>query len=132
MYTLELFSIVENKLISYADDSTFMAVAPSPGVGVAVAEFLIRDLDRVSEWCDLWGMKLNVSVTKTMIVSRSHTMHPQSPPLTIGGTVLKESDDLVILGVTFDSKMTFEKHLHSVSRAASKTLYLEEVLASVP
>ena len=38
----------------------------------------------------------------TMIV-RSCTMHPQSPPLTIGGTVLKESDDLVILGVTFDS-----------------------------
>ena len=33
-------------------------------------------------------------------------MHPQSPPLTISGTVLKESDDLVILGVTFDSKMT--------------------------
>ena len=47
-------------------------------------------------------------------------MHPQSPPLTIGGTVLKESDDLVILGVTFDTKMTFEKHLCSVSRAASQ------------
>ena len=41
-------------------------------------------------------------------------MHCQSPPLTIGGTVLKESDDLVILGVTFDSKMTFLKHLRSV------------------
>ena len=50
-------------------------------------------------------------------------MHPQSPPLTIGGTVLKESDDLVILGVTFDFKLTFEKHLHLVS----KTWYLEEV-----
>ena len=49
-------------------------------------------------------------------------MHPQSPPLTIGGTVLKESDDLFILGVTFDSKMTFEKHLRSVSRAASQRL----------
>ena len=49
-------------------------------------------------------------------------MHPQSPPLTIGGTVLKESNDLVILGVTFDSKMTFEKHLRSVSRAASQRL----------
>ena len=56
-------------------------------------------------------MKLTVSKTKTMIVSRSCIMHPHSPPLTIGGTVLKESDDLVILGVTFDSKMTFEKHL---------------------
>ena len=117
LYTSELFSILENKLIGYADDSTLMAVVPSPSVRVAVAESLIRDLGRVSEWCDLWGMKLNVSKTKTMIVSRSCTMHHQSPPLTIGGTVLKESDDLVILGVTFDSKMTFEKHLRSVSRA---------------
>ena len=103
LYTSELFSILENKLIGYADDSTLMAVVPSPGIRVAVAESLIRDLGRVSEWCDLWGMKLNASKTKTMIVSRSRTMHPQSPPLTICGTVLNESDDLVILGVTFHS-----------------------------
>ena len=95
---------------------------PSTGVRVTVAESLSRDLVKVSEWCDLLGMKLNSSNTKTMIVSRSRTMHPQSPALTIGGTVLKESDDLVILGVTFDSKMTFVKHLRSVSRAAYQWL----------
>ena len=67
---------------------------------------------------------MNASKTKTMIVSRSHTMHPQSPALSIDGTVLKESDDLVILGVTFDSKMTYEKHLHSVSRAATQRLVM--------
>ena len=49
-------------------------------------------------------------------------MQSQPPPLTIGGTVLKESDDLLILLVTFDSKVTFEKHLRSVSRAASQRL----------
>ena len=66
---------------------------------------------------------MNASKTKNMIVSRSRTMHPQSPPLTIGGTVLKESDDLVILGLTFDLQMmTFEKHLRSVSRTASQRL----------
>ena len=102
-------------LISYADDSTLMAVVPSPGIGVAVAEYLIRDLGRVGEWCDLWGMKLNVSKTKTDSLQVMH-------PLTIGGTVLKESDDLVTLGVTFDSKMIFEKHLTSVSRTASQRL----------
>ena len=89
LYTSELCSVLENKLISYADDSTLMAVVPSTGVRVAVAESLIPDLGRVSEWCDLWGTKLNASKTKTMIVSGSRTMHPQSPPLTIGGTVLK-------------------------------------------
>ena len=57
-----------------------------------------------------------------MIVSMSRTMHPQSSPLTIGRTVVKESDGLVILGVTFYSKMTFEKHLCLVSRAASQRL----------
>ena len=54
---------MKNKLIGYADDSTLMAVVPSPGVKVPVAESLIRDLGRVSEWYDLWGMKLNASKT---------------------------------------------------------------------
>ena len=72
-----------------------MASVLFTGVRVTVAESLIRDLGRVSEWYDLWGMKLNASKTNTMIVTRSRTMHPQSRPLTIGGTVLKESDDLV-------------------------------------
>ena len=49
-------------------------------------------------------MKLNASKTKAMIVSRSRIMHPQLLALTIGGTVLKESDDLFIVGVKFDSK----------------------------
>ena len=46
-----------------------MAVVPSPGVTVAVAESLIGDLGNVSEWCDLWEMKLNASKTKTMIMA---------------------------------------------------------------
>ena len=76
---LSFFAIGENKLVGYADDSPLMVAVPSPGVRVAVAESLIRDLGRVSECCDLWGMKLNASKTKTMIVSRSRTMHHPSP-----------------------------------------------------
>ena len=122
LYTSELFFILENKLIGYADDSTLIVVVPSPGVRVTLAESLSRDLVKVSEWCDLWGMKLNVSKTKTVIFSWTRTIHPQSPTLAIGRTVLKESDDLVKLGVTFHYKMMFQKHLRSVSRAASQRL----------
>ena len=53
MYSSERFSILENKLISYVAIYTLMAVVPSPDVRVTVAESLIRDLGRVSEWCDL-------------------------------------------------------------------------------
>ena len=38
LYTSELISILENKLIGDADDSTLMAVVPSPGIRVAVAD----------------------------------------------------------------------------------------------
>ena len=55
LHTSELFTILKNKVIGYADDSILMAVVPSPGVRVTVAEFLIRDLRRVSEWRDHWG-----------------------------------------------------------------------------
>ena len=47
LYTSELFSNLENKLIGYANDTTFIAVVPSPGVRVAVAESLNRDLMKV-------------------------------------------------------------------------------------
>ena len=69
LYTAELFSIVENKLCGYADESTLVAVVLSPGERVAVSESTNRDLNRVIVWCNLRGMKLNASKTKTMIVS---------------------------------------------------------------
>ena len=36
--------------------------------------------------------------------------------------MLMESADLVILGVTFETKINFEKHLRSVSRAVAQWL----------
>ena len=113
---------MENMLYGYADGSTLVAVVPSPGERVAVSEPMNRDLNTAGVWCNLSGMKLNASKTKTMIVSRSRTVHPQLTALTLDGTVLKESADLVLLGVTFDAKMTFEKHLRSVSSAAAQRI----------
>ena len=34
------------------------AAVPSSGVRVSVAQTLKRDLDKVNEWCDLWGSNL--------------------------------------------------------------------------
>ena len=101
-----------------------MAVLPSPNEKVAVSESMNRYLNRDSVWCNLWRMKLNASKTKTIIVSRSLTVRPQLTPLTLAGTVLKESADLVTLGVTFDAKMTFEKHIRFVSSAAAQRLII--------
>ena len=92
LYTSEQFSLLENWLFGFADDSTLLSVVSSPDVRVTVEQSLNRDLGKVSECCDLCGIKLNASKTKTMIVYRLRIMYLQSAPLNIGGTVLKESD----------------------------------------
>ena len=76
LYAMELFSIVENRLYGYENDSTLVAVVPFPTERVAVRESTNRNLNRVSVWCDLWRIKLNASKTKTMIVSMSRTVYP--------------------------------------------------------
>ena len=96
-----------------------VAVESSPAERVAVTESMNRNLNRVSVWCDLWAMKLNASKTKTIIVTRLCKVYPQLTPFTLDGTVLKESTDFVLLGETFDAKMTFKKHLRSVFSAAA-------------
>ena len=52
LYTSDLFSIFENKLIGNADDSTLIAVLPSP-CNKGTVTSLSRDLVKVSEWCYL-------------------------------------------------------------------------------
>ena len=53
LYAAELFSIVENKLYGYADNSTLVAFVPFLGERVAVSESMNRDLNRVSVWFNL-------------------------------------------------------------------------------
>ena len=107
LYTSDLY-VDLNKVVGYPDDSTFIAVVPSPGFSVEDAESVNHDLGKVSEWCDICGKKLNASKNKTMIVFRLRIMDDQLAPLTIDRTELNESDDLDILGVTLNFKINFE------------------------
>ena len=120
IYTSDMWHGLENKLIAYADDATLLAVVPSPCLRNAVADSLNRDLTRIYEWCKLWGMKLNPSKTQNMIVSRSRTLLPLHPDLHIDGMALNASDFFKVLGVTFDKKLTFEKHIRNIASSVSQ------------
>ena len=52
LYTSPIFSILENKLIGYADDFTLLFIELYPGVRVTIAEFLNSNIGMVNEWCD--------------------------------------------------------------------------------
>ena len=49
LYTSKIFSILEDNLISYANDSTLMAVVPSPSVRITVAVSLKGIVDSINK-----------------------------------------------------------------------------------
>ena len=122
VYIRDMVFGLENDLIGYADDHSLVAVIKSPQQRSVVSQSINRDLETIHNWCDRWGMKLNPSKTKTLLVSRSRTEEPPHPLLRIGNSELAESDFLTILGVTFDSHLTFQKHLMNVSANAARKL----------
>ena len=65
-----MWNDLENKIISYADDTTLYA---SPSERTNVDNYLNRDLAKIKSWCFTWGMKLNSCKTHLITLSRSRT-----------------------------------------------------------
>ena len=122
VYTSDLFNMVSNHLVGYADDTTLYAVIPNASKRPDVTASLNRDLESIDNWCCQWQMKLNATKTKTLLVSRSRTSQPVHGDLILGGCSLSVSDSLKILGIRFDSKLTFEAHIRDVVASASRSL----------
>ena len=112
-YTSEMFELVENRLFAYADDSTLLAVVRKPGDRPAFAASLNTGtwLVFIQEWYNHWCIILN-AILKGFV----------SPPhgdLVLSWISIRASANLDILGVKFDSKITFEDHVRGIVSRAS-------------
>ena len=63
-----MYELVENRLYTYADDSTLPPVVRKPADRPAVAASLNRDLARIQEWYNHWCMIQNLDKTKGWVV----------------------------------------------------------------
>ena len=121
IFTSDMWSVVSNDLVAYADDATLFASIDSPADRSVVVQSLNEDLASIVLWCETWGMKLNPKKTQAIIFSRSRTPYPAFPSLKIGNETLVVKDSMEILGVILDNKLTFEKHIRSLCSSLSRT-----------
>ena len=122
LYIADLPRLLQNELVSYADDSTLLCRIPHPRNRSSVAALLNDDLAVISDWCSRWGMLVNPSKTRGMLISRSRTVYPLFPDLLIDDSVVEMVSELKILGVILDSKLTFEKQVKAIIIAASASM----------
>ena len=103
------------------DVTTIYPVIPRLLSHPQVMESLNWDLVAIHFWCLKWHMRLNYKKTKLIVVSRSRTYASGYGNLTLGCAELEEVS-LRILGVSYDSKLTFEIHLREAVSKAARTL----------
>ena len=76
-------------LVGCADDSTLLNRILHPRDRAYVAASLNDDLVVISDWCSMWGMLVNPSKTRGMLISQSRTVEPLFPDLVVDGTVVE-------------------------------------------
>ena len=113
LYIADLPRLLQNELVGYADDSTLLCRIPH------ARDRSSNDLAVISDWCSRWGMLVNPSKTRGMLISRSRTVEPLFPDLLIDGSVVEMVWELKILGVIIDSKLSFEKQVRAIAASAS-------------
>ena len=106
----------QNSKSQFADDTALWAASKN----VQFASKLLRkDLRKLATWCAKWRIKLNHEKTKVIIFSRSSLARNSEPILKLHGERLKIYPQVKFLGITFDSKFTFQKHFKEIRGAAT-------------
>ena len=104
LYINDITRITKNmELRLYADDTTGYAASNSP----ATLEFYINsDPVRLARWLEYNYLTINATKTQAMIVGKSNYNYE----LTLMSKYILTIDELKLLGVTIDNKLTFSSH----------------------
>ena len=81
-------------------------------------------------WCAKWRIKLNPEKTKVIIFSRSVLARKTELNLKLYGETLKIYIQVKILGITFDSQLTFKKHFEDILDCCNSRYYRLRLLAN--
>ena len=101
----------QNSICQFAYDTAQWAF--SLNIHIAT-KLLQQDLLQLAMWCAKWRIKLNPVKTKVIIFSRSILARKTELNLKLYGETLKIYPQVKLLGITFDSQLTFKKHFEDI------------------
>jgi hypothetical protein len=81
---------------------------------------LQKSLDDLELWCSIWRIKLNVAKTQLVRFPKRR----DKLELKLFGQRIAEQDDLTLLGVTFDQRLSFSKHCRQKAKEATRRVGL--------
>ena len=113
--TLSLFT----KRALFADDLTIWRA----GTNIhQITLHLQEDINTIMSWCNKWGFVINSNKTIGIIFSNKKKV--AHPVLKINNDIIKFENKCILLGVTFDSHLTWSSHINYICDRAKVRLNL--------
>ncbi|CAL4067481.1 unnamed protein product, partial [Meganyctiphanes norvegica] len=122
-----LFMLLINDILSassthikytlYADDIVIWSDAQD--LDVAKTE-IQKTLDELGRWQDLWGTTFSAEKSNFMVFTKKRTL--SAVHLRIKGVAIPETDSTFFLGLKFDCKLRWDKHIQYLFDSCSKRL----------
>jgi hypothetical protein len=101
------------ELALYADDMAVVATSRQPALLVKYLETYFSDLER---WLSEWRIAINVSNSSAMLFAKTGRRIPKPRTVQLFGEPIEWVDDIRCLGVTFDKRLTWSKHIDQVRK----------------
>lgn len=116
LFINDVTHVISNNKLLFADDLKIFASVTSIDDCIK----LQNDLDNLNKWCIANKLFLNLNKCKILTFTRSHNLilHDYS----ISNSVLVRVDEMCDLGVTYDTKLNFNRHVHNIVKSSCKML----------
>ena len=127
LFINDLPQVIDSPCKLFADDLLVSRKISKP----EYVEALQRDLAKLEEWEDTWGMKFHPDKCEHIAITRKRNPIPSA--YTLRGHTLKKVTQAKYLGITMTSKFEWRNHIEITSKKANKSLgFLKRNLAHAP
>jgi ribonuclease HI len=98
-------------LVSFSDDLTLTIVGFDPGT---MRQIMQRTLNRVSQWCETNDLSINPRKTEAIMFTRKRKW--AMGPLKLNGVEIGRKNEVRLLGIILDSKLTWRQQCLHVKK----------------
>jgi len=109
------------KTIAFADDLAILTYGESTTEAEAYAN---SDLAKIENWAKLNKMKFNERKSKTMLIARKRKSNREHISIYLNNRKLEQTTEMKYLGIFFDNKLNFHKHIENITEKSRKLIYM--------
>ena len=88
-------------------------------------------MDEIDEWADTWSMSISTTKTKSILFTSNvnEVNSKRKVELCLGESVIEQVSEITVLGVVFDTQLSFTQHVKQLKSKLAKRLQVTKALA---